>query len=72
MCEAFLASEAPTEVPSSVRPFVFISAADVFRPWVPARYIETKRDAEAGIAALLAAHPARFRGVYLRPGTTIY
>ncbi|KAJ7452347.1 mitochondrial protein [Mycena galericulata] len=65
VCEAFLASEPPG---SSVRPFVFISAAEVFRPWVPARYIETKRDAETGIAALIAAHSARFRGVYLRPG----
>ncbi|KAJ7632680.1 mitochondrial protein [Roridomyces roridus] len=65
VCEAFVAS---TSSKSSQRPFVFISAADVFRPWVPARYIETKRDAEKGIDALLASHPARFRGVYLRPG----
>ncbi|KAJ6547622.1 mitochondrial protein [Mycena capillaripes] len=70
VCEAFLASAPPAEGASSarVRPFVFISAADVFRPWIAARYIETKRDAERGIDQLLAAHPASFRGVYLRPG----
>ncbi|KAJ7111573.1 mitochondrial protein [Mycena crocata] len=70
VCAAFLDSAPPAEggAASSARPFVFISAADVFRPWIPARYIETKRDAEAGIAELLAAHSTRFRGVYLRPG----
>ncbi|KAJ7285776.1 mitochondrial protein [Mycena rebaudengoi] len=50
------------------RPFVFISAEDVFRPWIPARYIETKRAAERRIAELIAAEqPALFRGVYVRP-----
>ncbi|KAJ7505623.1 hypothetical protein B0H11DRAFT_2220268 [Mycena galericulata] len=51
VCEAFLASEPPT---SGALPFVFISAADVFRPWVPAHYTETKRDPGTGIAALIA------------------
>ncbi|KAJ7774549.1 NAD-binding protein [Mycena maculata] len=71
VCEAFLASAPSAESDSAPRrAFVFISAADVFRPWVPARYIETKRTAEAGLATLLAANtsPARIRGVYLRPG----
>ncbi|KAJ7109437.1 hypothetical protein C8R44DRAFT_634992 [Mycena epipterygia] len=69
VCEAFLASAPPAEGSRlDVRPFVFISAADVFRPWIPARYIETKREAERGIAALLAADARRFRGAYLRPG----
>ncbi|KAJ6496734.1 mitochondrial protein [Mycena vitilis] len=67
VCEAFLASAPPAQG-SSARPFVFISAADVFRPWIAARYIETKRAAERGIEQLLAPHPTRFRGVYLRPG----
>ncbi|KAJ7510630.1 hypothetical protein B0H11DRAFT_2215384 [Mycena galericulata] len=65
VCEAFLASEPPA---SGALPFVFISAADVFRQWVPEHYTETKRDAGTGIAALMATHSARFRGVYLRPG----
>ncbi|KAJ7940579.1 mitochondrial protein [Mycena leptocephala] len=69
VCEAFLASAPPAEAASSaVRPFVFISAADVFRPWIAARYIETKRAAERGIAQLLDPHTDRFRAVYLRPG----
>ncbi|KAJ7046842.1 hypothetical protein C8F04DRAFT_937673 [Mycena alexandri] len=72
VCEAFTASAPPASSSGGAmeRPFVFISAADVFRPWIDARYIETKRAAERGIDALLAAqgHPARFRGVYLRPG----
>ncbi|CAE6424984.1 unnamed protein product [Rhizoctonia solani] len=45
------------------RPFVYISAEDIFRPLVPARYIESKRAAEAAIA-----QEPRVRGVYLRPG----
>ncbi|KAJ6572896.1 hypothetical protein B0H10DRAFT_2106251, partial [Mycena sp. CBHHK59/15] len=65
VCAAFLASRAPADV--GVRPFVYISAEDVFRPWVPARYIETKRGAERGIDALLGSQGAQFRAVYLRP-----
>ncbi|KAJ7172420.1 mitochondrial protein [Mycena filopes] len=68
VCEAFTASAPPTEGPSNQRPFVFISAADVFRPWIDARYIETKRDAEQGIEELISGASDRFRGVYLRPG----
>ncbi|KAJ1309765.1 hypothetical protein OPQ81_006531 [Rhizoctonia solani] len=45
------------------RPFVYISAEDIFRPLVPARYIESKRAAEAAIA-----QEPRVRGIYLRPG----
>lgn len=37
----------PTETP-----FVYISAEDVFRPVIPARYIATKREAEVGIQRL--------------------
>ncbi|KAG8738482.1 hypothetical protein FRC10_006795 [Ceratobasidium sp. 414] len=44
-------------------PFVYISAEDIFRPLVPARYIESKRAAEAAIT-----QEGRVRGVYLRPG----
>ncbi|KAJ7235461.1 hypothetical protein B0H12DRAFT_1027424 [Mycena haematopus] len=64
VCEAFLDSPSAT---SSPRPFVFISAADVFRPWISPRYIQTKRAAERDIAELLAPHADRFRPVYLRP-----
>ncbi|KAJ7449869.1 mitochondrial protein [Mycena latifolia] len=68
VCEAFMASAPPATAAAGVRPFVFLSAADVFRPWIAARYLETKREAERGLTALLAADPTRFRGVYLRPG----
>ncbi|TIA69628.1 hypothetical protein E3P91_03512 [Wallemia ichthyophaga] len=44
-------------------PFVYVSAADVFRPLIPARYISTKREAEEWIAGLDGV-----RAVSLRPG----
>ncbi|PBK78225.1 NAD(P)-binding protein [Armillaria solidipes] len=65
VCEAFVDS-GPTEGPSP-RPFVYISAEDIFRPIIPARYIETKREAEAGIDSLVSQKPGLFRGVYIRP-----
>ncbi|KIK57765.1 hypothetical protein GYMLUDRAFT_45950 [Collybiopsis luxurians FD-317 M1] len=64
VCEAFIASGKGKQY-SSPRPFVYISAEDVFRPFIPARYIETKREAEEGIRALLS--PGQYRGVFVRP-----
>lgn len=49
------------------RPFVFISAEDIFRPLIPSRYIETKREAELGITEMMQGR-ADYRGVYIRPG----
>ncbi|CAE6448948.1 unnamed protein product [Rhizoctonia solani] len=46
------------------RPFVYISAEDIFRPLVPARYIESKRAAEAAIA-----QEPRVRGLMYHPHT---
>ncbi|QRW27492.1 hypothetical protein RhiXN_02087 [Rhizoctonia solani] len=46
------------------QPFVYISAEDIFRPLVPARYIESKRAAEAGIA-----QEPRVRGLMYHPHT---
>ncbi|KAK0459800.1 uncharacterized protein EV420DRAFT_1537796 [Desarmillaria tabescens] len=65
VCEAFVNS-GTTEGPSP-RPFVYISAEDIFRPIIAARYIETKREAEAGIDSLVSQKPGQFRGVYIRP-----
>ncbi|KAG7452450.1 NAD(P)-binding protein [Guyanagaster necrorhizus] len=65
VCEAFVNS-GPAEGLSR-RPFVYISAEDIFRPIIPARYIETKREAEAGIDSLVSQKPGQFRGVYIRP-----
>ncbi|KAF7976731.1 hypothetical protein HWV62_5919 [Athelia sp. TMB] len=63
VCEAFVA--APRE-DAGDRAFVYISAEDIFRPVVPARYIETKREAELGIQARVRAAPG-VRGVFIRP-----
>ncbi|CBQ70175.1 conserved hypothetical protein [Sporisorium reilianum SRZ2] len=43
---------------SDPAPFVYISAEDLFRPVVDARYIRTKRQAESAIARLAAHHHA--------------
>jgi len=48
------------------RPFVYISAEDIFQPVIPAAYIETKRQAEAQIERVIERR-ANYRGVYLRP-----
>jgi hypothetical protein len=48
------------------RPFVYISAEDIFRPVIPAKYIETKREAEKGIESMMVNKPG-YRGVYMRP-----
>ncbi|CDS00159.1 uncharacterized protein SPSC_00176 [Sporisorium scitamineum] len=43
---------------SESAPFIYISAEDLFRPVVDARYIRTKRQAESAIARLAAHHHA--------------
>ncbi|KAJ9475999.1 MIOREX complex component 2 [Pseudozyma hubeiensis] len=48
-------SSASTAEPA---PFIYISAEDLFRPVVDARYIRTKRQAESAIARLAAHHHA--------------
>ncbi|KAG6898373.1 hypothetical protein C0992_009048 [Termitomyces sp. T32_za158] len=65
VCEAFVSSTS-TQTRNIPRPFVYISAEDIFRPIIPARYIETKREAEQGIEALIEDKPD-YRGVYIRP-----
>jgi len=67
VCEAFLASEYRANRANGPRPFIYVSAEDIFRPVVPARYIETKREAERRIAEMLASDPA-YRAVFIRPG----
>ncbi|EIW85140.1 NAD(P)-binding protein [Coniophora puteana RWD-64-598 SS2] len=64
VCKTFLESEGPSLARSPA--FVYVSAEDVFRPIVPARYIETKREAEQGIQALVAKSPS-LRSIYIRP-----
>ena len=56
-----------TRKPGDGAPFVYISAEDIFRPIISARYIETKRQAEQGITAV-ADEQGALRPVLLRPG----
>ncbi|KAG9318688.1 hypothetical protein JVU11DRAFT_783 [Chiua virens] len=65
VCEAFKSSKPGPEV-THVRPFIYISAEDIFRPLIPARYIETKREAEQRIKKLLRDNP-NHREVFIRP-----
>jgi hypothetical protein len=48
------------------RPFIYISAEDIFRPVVPTAYIDTKREAEEQIGRMIEGKP-NYRGVYMRP-----
>lgn len=57
--------------PSKTRPFVYVSAEDIFRPVIPARYIETKREAERAIEQMMFLK-SQFRGVYIRPSVFIF
>lgn len=44
----------PSLYPTNSRPFVYISAEDIFRPIIPEGYINTKRQAEAEILRMCA------------------
>jgi hypothetical protein len=48
------------------RPFIYISAEDIFRPVVPAAYIDTKWEAEEKIDCMIG-EKTNYRGVYMRP-----
>ncbi|KAJ9125560.1 hypothetical protein QFC22_000522 [Naganishia vaughanmartiniae] len=49
-----------TDEPAT-RPFVYVSAEDIFRPFVPDGYIRTKRQAEEAVLALCADSALRAR-----------
>lgn len=58
---------------ASLRPFVYISAEDIFRPFIPARYVSTKREAESEILrrcqdSWTHEDSAAIRPVLVRPG----
>ncbi|UZJ56549.1 hypothetical protein CBS101457_005869 [Exobasidium rhododendri] len=57
-----------TRTLGDLSPFVYISAEDIFRPIISSRYIETKRQAEAGITSIAQSSPDSIRPVFLRPG----
>ncbi|GAA5991147.1 hypothetical protein JCM11641_004046 [Rhodosporidiobolus odoratus] len=56
-----------SSTPSPRSPFVYISAEDIFRPFVPSRYIQSKREAEAGITRLASESPETTRPIFVRP-----
>ncbi|KZO95805.1 NAD(P)-binding protein [Calocera viscosa TUFC12733] len=61
--------DALMEVPSDVRrTFAYISAADIFRPLIPERYISTKRQAEYSIQLRAVQQDSHLRALYFRPG----
>jgi len=67
VCDTFLSATSDPGVETGApKPFVFISAEDIFRPFIPARYIETKRAAERRIEEMMRSNPD-YRGVYMRP-----
>lgn len=67
VCEAFIASSSAEASKINVpRPFVYISAEDIFRPVISERYIMTKREAEQRIEIMMQANPL-YHGVYIRP-----
>ncbi|KAI0082640.1 mitochondrial protein [Panus rudis PR-1116 ss-1] len=66
MCETFASSKAAVPLEGRPRPFVYVSAEDIFRPFISARYIETKREAEVQIDRMVAGNPD-LRPVFIRP-----
>ncbi|KJA27353.1 hypothetical protein HYPSUDRAFT_929163 [Hypholoma sublateritium FD-334 SS-4] len=71
VCEAFIsAGVGSNDARNAPRPFVYISAEDIFRPVIPARYIDTKREAERGIEQMMAGN-SDYRGVYMRPSACL-
>ncbi|KLO14701.1 NAD-binding protein [Schizopora paradoxa] len=64
VCESFASYASGSSSPKKT--FVYVSAEDIFRPFVPARYIETKREAERGINDIALSHPG-VRAAYIRP-----
>lgn len=63
MCRTYI--EEASDHSSTSRTFVYLSAEDMGRPMIPRRYIETKREAEAGIRQLCGE--TNVRDVCVRP-----
>ena len=70
VCESFVSSSPrpEREFLNRPRPFIYLSAEDIFRPLIPARYIETKREAEQEIEDMVVGK-SDYRGVYIRPSS---
>jgi hypothetical protein len=66
VAEAFINSNEAATESGKPRPFIYISAEDIFRPIIPSAYIDTKREAEDQIDRMIQAK-TNYRGVYMRP-----
>jgi len=66
VAEAFVNSADAAAELEQPRPFIYISAEDIFRPIVPSAYIDTKREAEEQIDSMIEGK-TNYRGVYMRP-----
>jgi len=66
VAQTYCTARPPTDLDGK-RTFVYISAEDVFRPFVPKRYIDTKREAEENLAQLCASEAYSMRSVFMRP-----
>ncbi|KIM28867.1 hypothetical protein M408DRAFT_329291 [Serendipita vermifera MAFF 305830] len=69
VCQTFLSESSPSASldSSPTKTFVYVSAEDVFRPVIPARYITTKREAESAIQKLCDNASPKSRSVFIRP-----
>jgi hypothetical protein len=66
VAEAFVNSANAAVESEQPRPFIYISAEDIFRPVIPSAYIDTKREAEEKIDRMIEGK-TNYRGVYMRP-----
>ncbi|THH00429.1 hypothetical protein EW145_g7079 [Phellinidium pouzarii] len=53
------------------KPFIYVSAEDIFRPFVPGRYIKTKREAERGIRDIMHGR-SDLRAAFIRPSESLW
>lgn len=68
VCEKFASSANASS--SLRRPFIYLSAEDVFRPFIPQRYIVTKRQAERRIAEIMRDR-TDLRAAFVRPSMCV-
>ncbi|WWC85567.1 uncharacterized protein L201_000431 [Kwoniella dendrophila CBS 6074] len=79
--DTFLSSTSNSSItinppPLTPKQFIYISAADAFRPLIPSRYIETKREAELEIARRcesynekhITENQGQIKPIFIRPG----
>ena len=71
VCETYLSTQAESPFPNP-RAFVYVSAEDIFRPFISARYINTKRETELSIRRMVRDRPdVDVREVFIRPSKSV-